>query len=101
LPTGVLVTWLFRRWLKDIGASQLWLWSRLALLIGTTVYGLLYSQFGWFFLKRTSTWGEMTLGNLIVHPAMSFFSLFAIVLIPLAGLNTWHLWRRVNDSPCD
>jgi uncharacterized membrane protein len=38
----------------------------------------------------------MTLGSLIVHPAMSFFSLFAIVLIPLAGLNTWHLWRRVN-----
>jgi len=101
LPTGVLVTWLFRRWLKDIRASRLWLWSPLALLIGTTIYGLLYSQFGWVFLKTSETWGEMTLGSLIVHPAMSFFSLFAIVLIPLAGLNTWHLWRRVNDSPCD
>jgi len=99
LPTGVLVTWLFRRWLKDIRASRLWLWSPLALLIGTTLYGLLYSQFGWVFLKTSETWGELTLGSLIVHPAMSFFSIFAIVLIPLAGLNTWHLWRRVNDSP--
>jgi hypothetical protein len=96
LPTGVFVTSLFRKLLKDRTAKALFLWGPLALLIGTALYGLLYAQLAWTMLRTTEPWGQLTLGSVIMHPAMAFFSVFAIVLIPLAALNTWHLWRRVN-----
>ncbi len=95
LPTGVFVTWLFRKLLKDKTAKALFLWSPLSLLLGTALYGFFYAQLHWM-LKPTETWGQLTLASMFIHPAMAFFSVFAIALIPLAALNTWHLWRRIN-----
>ena len=96
LPTGVFVTWLFRKLLKDKTAKALFLWSPLSLLLGTALYGFLYAQLHWTLLKPTETWGQLTLGSMIMHPAMALCTLLAIGLIPLAALNTWHLWRRIN-----
>lgn len=96
LPTGVVVTWLFRKLLKGRTAQASLLWGPLSLLIGTALYGFLYAQLAWTMLRTTEPWGQLTLGSMIMHPAMAFFSSCAIALIPLAALNTWHLSRRVN-----
>jgi len=95
--TGVAITALFRRFLKGRAAKTLFLWGPLALLIGATLYGFLYAQFCWILAKPTEPWGQLTLGCVIIHPAMSFLSGLAFGLVPLAGLNTWDLWRRVNQ----
>jgi len=95
--TGVAITALFRRFLKGRSAKTLFLWGPLALLIGATLYGFLYAQFCWILAKPTEPWGQLTLGCVIIHPAMSFLSGLAFGLVPLAGLNTWDLWRRVNQ----
>ena len=95
LPTGVFVTWLFRKLLKDKTAKALFLWSPLSLLLGTALSGFLYAQLHWM-LKPTETWGQLTLASIIMHPAMALCTPHAIGLIPLAALNTWHLWRRIN-----
>jgi hypothetical protein len=68
----------------------------LSLLIGATLYGFLYAQLCWILVEPSEPWGQLTLGCVLIHPAMSFFSVLAIVLIPLAALNTWDLWRRMN-----
>jgi hypothetical protein len=97
LPTGVLVTWLFGKLLRGKTTKELFLLSPLSLLFGAALYGFFYAQLNWTLLKPTETWGELTLGSMIIHPGMALFSFLAIGLIPLAGLNTWHLWRRVNQ----
>jgi len=93
--TGAAITALFRRFLRGRSAKTLFLCGPLSLLIGATLYGFLYSQLCWMLLEPTEPWGQLTLGSVIIHPAMAFFSVFAIALIPLAALNTWDLWRRV------
>jgi hypothetical protein len=98
LPTGVAVTWLFRRLLKGSDAMKLFLWSPLALLIGTTLFGFLFAQFGWLMLNYAEPYGQLTLVSMWLHPLLSFGSFAGVFLIPLAGLNTWDLWRRVNCS---
>ena len=98
LLTGVAVTWLLRRLLKGSGAMKLFLWSPLALLIGTTLFGFLFAQFGWLMLDLTEPYGQLTLACMWLHPLLSFGSFAAVFLIPLAGLTTWDLWRRVNCS---
>ncbi len=97
LPTGVFITWLFRKLLKDRTAKALFLLGPLSLLIGTALYGFLYAQMAWTMLRPTEPWSQLTLGSMIMHPGMAFLSVCAIALIPLAVLNTWHLWRRVNQ----
>ena len=94
--TGAAITALFRRFLKERRARTLFLWSPLSLLLATTLYGFLYAQLCWVLARSNEPWDQLTLGCVIIHPAMSFFSVLAIVLIPLAALNTWDLWRRVN-----
>ena len=98
LLTGVAVTWLLRRLLKGSGAMKLFLWSPLALLIGTTLFGFLFAQLGWLMLDLTEPYGQLTLACMWLHPLLSFGSFAAVFLLPLAGLNTWDLWRRVNRS---
>jgi len=98
LPTGVAVTWLLRRLLKGSDAMKLFLWSPLALLIGTTLFGFLFAQLGWLMLDLTEPYGQLTLACMWLHPLLSFGSFAAVFLLPLAGLNTWDLWRRVNRS---
>ena len=97
LPTGVLITWLFRKLLKARTGKTLFLWGPLSLLIGTALYGFLFAQLASTLLRTTEPWGQLTLASMIVYPSMAFFSVCAIALIPLAVLNTWHLWRRVNQ----
>jgi hypothetical protein len=99
LPTGIAITWLLRRLLKGSDAMMLFLWGPLALLAGTALFGFLFAQFGWVALKQTESYGQLTLGSVLMHPLLSFGSFAALFLIPLAGLNTWHLWRRVNSLP--
>jgi len=98
LPTGVAVTWLFRRLLKSSDAKMLFLWTPLALLMGTALFGFLFAQFGWIILNVTEPYGQLTLASTLLHPLLSFGSFAGVFLIPLAGLNTWDLWRRVNRS---
>ncbi len=99
LPTGLAVTWLFRRLLKGGGAMMLLLWSPLALLAGAALFGFLFAQFAWVALPQTEPYGQLTLGSTLAHPLLSFGSFAAVFLIPLATLNTWHLWREVNRPP--
>jgi len=94
--TGAAITAILRRFLQGRTAKALFLWGPLALLIGATLYGFLYAQLCWILTKPTETWGQLTLGCIVIHPAMSFLSVLAFGLVPLAGLNTWDLWRRVN-----
>jgi hypothetical protein len=99
LPTGVLMTSMFRKLAKGKPAKWLWIGGPLALLAGTAIFGLLYSQIAWATLSHISeTWTQLTLGSIFGFPLFAFFSPVALVLIPLAGLNTWHLWRQVNVS---
>ena len=95
--TGSAITALFRRFLRGRSAKTLFLWGPLSLLIGATLYGFLYSRLCWMLLEPTESWRQLTLGSVIIHPATAFFSVLAIALIPLAALNTWDLWRRVNQ----
>lgn len=99
LPTGVFVTWLFRKLLKARSAKALFLLGPLSLLIGTALYGFLYAQLAWTMGNPTEPWGQLTFDSVVLHPAMAFVSVWAIMLIPLATLNIWHLWRRVNHAP--
>ena len=99
LPTGVLMTSMFRKLAKGKPAKWLWIGGPLALLAGTAIFGVLYSQIAWATLSHiTESWTQLTLGSIFLFPFMALFSLLAVGLIPLAALNTWHLWRRVNVS---
>lgn len=98
LPTGVLVTLFFRKLAKGKPAKWLWIGGPLALLAGTATFGVFYSQIAWAMLRVTEPWIELTLSSIFLFPLFAFFSWVALPLIPLAGLNTWHLWRRVNAS---
>ncbi|MEY3958287.1 MAG: hypothetical protein RJA37_890 [Verrucomicrobiota bacterium] len=99
VTTGVAVTALFRSFLRGRKVKTLFLWSPLSLLIGTALYGFLYAQLCWTLSKPTETWSQLTLSCVVIHPAMSFLSVLAVGLVPLAALNTWHLWREVNRQP--
>jgi hypothetical protein len=96
LTSAILVTWLFRKLLIGKTAKALFIMSPLALLVGAALYGFFFAQFLWILRKQTETWVEITWGWMWLHAFMACVSLYAIGLIPLAGLNTWDLWRRVN-----
>jgi len=98
LPTGVLMTSIFRKLAKGRPAKWLWIGGPLALLTGSAIYGAFYSQLGWVILKPNEPWLQLTLGSIFLHPFMALFTFLAFALIPLASLNTWHLWRRVNAT---
>lgn len=96
LLTGVAVTWILRRLLKGSDVRKLLLWAPLALLMGTALFGFLFAQIAWCSLDVTEPYGQLTLACVFLHPFLAFGSLAAVILVPLAALNTWHLWRRVN-----
>jgi hypothetical protein len=96
LTSAILVTWLFKKLLMGKTAKALFVMSPLALLVGAALYGFFFAQFLWILRKPTETWLETTWGWMWLHALMACVSLYAIGLIPLAGLNTWDLWRRVN-----
>ncbi len=98
---GPIVTATMRRFLKNITFTfkgALWR-SGLSLLIASVFFGLISGQLDVFWRTMDGTdLGYTSIGALwyaITAPLWAF-TLFAPLLIPLAYLNTWHLWKQVN-----
>ena len=106
VTSGIVVTASFRPLLLGNKLRRLLWIAPLALILGTLVYGFLYAQLAWGLLPswkdwwfRDGTWAELTLASTFLHPLVSFTTDFVFLLLPLAVLNTWHLWWRANRLP--
>jgi hypothetical protein len=98
---GPIVTAIMRRSLKNSTfKGALWR-GALSLLIGSAFFGLISGQFDvlWRTIDGTA-FGYTSIGALWYAITVPFwaFTLFAPLLIPLACLNTWHLWKTVNRT---
>ncbi len=99
---GPAVTAIMRHRLKErtLGGA---LWrAPLSLLIGTVIFGLIIGQLEvlWRATQGTIPAGFTLTDPLLdslIWPLMSF-TFFAPLLIPLACLNTWHLWKQINKQ---
>jgi hypothetical protein len=107
LVTGMIVTALFRKWLK--GKQSFFPWGLLSQAIGAALFGFLLPQSQLLFSMRlmfdgpvskhwTVTEWLLTLTSTLTFPFASFMSFFAVFFLPLSCLNTWHLWKTVNQQ---
>ena len=99
---GPIVTAIMRRSLKNSTfKGALWR-GALSLLIASVFFGLISGQFDvlWRTMDGTAL-GYTSIGALWYAITVPFwaFTLFAPLLIPLACLNTWHLWKQINKQP--
>ncbi len=110
LVTGMIVTALFRKWLK--GKRNFFPWALLSQAIGAALFGLLLPQAQLLLSQRllfngpvekhlTMTEWLWTLTMPLTFPLASFLSLFVVFFLPLSCLNTWHLWKTVNRVPAE
>ncbi len=110
LVTGTIVTALFRKWLK--GKQTFFPWALLSQAIGAALFGLLLPQAQLLFSMRLMFDGPvtrhltmhdwlLTLTTTLAFPFASLMSLFVVIFLPLSCLNTWHLWKTVNQQSDD
>ncbi len=106
IPTGMIVTASFRPLLSGTKLRRLLWIAPLTLILGTLVYGFLYAQLAWSLLPswkdwwfRDGTWAELTLASTFLHPLVAFTPPLLLFLLPLAALNTWHLWWHDHRRP--
>jgi len=96
---GPIVTAIMRRSLKNSTfKGALWR-GALSLLIGSVFFGLISGQLDVLWRTMDGTALDYTsIGALWYAITVPFwaFTLCAPLLIPLACLNTWHLWKQVN-----
>jgi hypothetical protein len=112
LITGVIVTAVMRKLLAD---KKGFLWHALisqalgAFLLGSFIGLITLGTLLWSLVdaKMSGVPGK-TIGLALLgeHLAMgpffvlcSFLSIFTPIFIPMSFLNTWHLWKRVNQPP--
>ncbi|MGI9108683.1 MAG: hypothetical protein ACR2KA_01475 [Opitutales bacterium] len=99
---GPIVTAIMRRSLKNSTfKGALWR-GALSLLIASVFFGLISGQLDVLWRKMDGTdFGYTSIGALWYAVTFPFwaFTLFAPLLIPLACLNTWHLWKVINRHP--
>ena len=98
---GPIVTAIMRRSLKNSTfKGALWR-GALSLLIASVFFGLISGQLDvlWRTMDGTAL-GYTSIGALWYAITVPFwaFTLCAPLLIPLACLNTWHLWKKVKRT---
>jgi hypothetical protein len=105
LVIGMIVTALFRKWLK--GKRNFFPWALLSQAIGAALFGLFLPQAQLLLSQRLLFDGPVekhltmndwlaTLTMALTFPFCSFLSIFVVIFLPLSCLNTWHLWKKVN-----
>lgn len=100
---GPIVTATMLPFLKNITFTfkgALWR-SALGLLIASVFFGLISGQLDVFWRTMDGTdFGYTSIGALwyAITTPLWVFTIFAPLLIPLAYLNTWHLWKKVNRT---
>jgi hypothetical protein len=102
--TGPIVTAIMRRPLKNRTLKGALWRGPLSLLIGSAFFGLISGQFDVLWRKMDGTdFGYTSIGALWYAVTIPFwaFTLFAPLFIPLACLNTWHLWKKANRAPAE
>jgi len=103
LPAGVLVTHVLRRVFSAGGSgSRLLPGTLLSLFLGTMTYvGLTGALTASVRLALDGSLETYHVANfflrLVSAPFYAFTIPFGPVLVPLAGLNTWHLYRRLRS----
>jgi hypothetical protein len=112
LITGVIVTAVMR---KLLAGKKGFLWHALisqalgAFLLGSFIGMITLGTLLWSLVdaKMSGVPGKTVgLALLVEHLAMgpffvlcSFLSIFTPISIPMSFLNTWHLWKRMNQLP--
>ncbi len=110
LVTGVIVTSCFDKWLR--GKLVFFPWAMLSQAMGAALFGLFLGQ-----AELMLSLPQVYAGPVIAHPtlkewlvsltwaftlpAISFGGICVFIFLPLACLNTWHLWKKVNRAPAE